>query len=449
MNRNHRVLLVTSRFPYGAKELFLREEILELSRYHDLSIAAALPTREAVCEEWLEPMVFPRLRLASPAVFALAIRAFARSPLASLRAAAAVVARPRSKRAKLKNLLIVPKALAVAEYAHRARIEHVHAYWLSSPATVAYIVSVVNDISWSATGHRYDLVDYNIRSTGVPNAGFVDTATFVRAISQRGCDQINAALDASPRRPPAVLEHIGVRVPLEPARNNRPRVFRLLCNAGMEPIKGHDVLLEAIAIARAAGEQVHCTFAGTGYLHGALEQRAQALGLERNVTFRGVVPHPVLMKELAGSKYDAAILTSRDTGPDFCEGIPVSLIEAMAAGLPVIATRSGAVGELVNEKNGVLCEPENAAEVAQAILRLARDPALCEQLSRESHRTVAQAFDVVETARRMAERMIHSADPLGRMAQDIPGERGLLDVRSAALLSAAEPNYNRDDATAF
>lgn len=442
-----KLLLVTSRFPFGAKELFLREEIDELSRHHDTRIAAAVPLDDPICEPQFEPITLERLKVFSPQTLRLALRAFFRAPLDAFSVAFDVIAQPRSIAAKLKNAAIFPKALAVAEQARAQGVDHVHAYWLSGPATIAYVVSRLAGIPWSATGHRYDLVDYNIRSVGTPYGGFVKTASFVRAISSRGRDQISLALNAGARKNDVVLEHLGVRVFPSVSSKQDDGVFRLLCTAGLERIKGHDVLLDALANAVVRGARVHCTLAGIGSLREQLEARAAELGISDSVTFRGFVPHSLLIDELTHGTYDAAILTSRDEGPGFCEGIPVSLVEAMAAGLPVIATRSGAVSELIDDSCGILCEPEDSDAIAIAIARVAADPVLRSTLAKGGRERVASDYDIVETCSRMARRIFpEPEDGLGPTALSVAGAGARQNLRRATLCNATPDHYNRDDA---
>jgi len=79
------------------------------------------------------------------------------------------------------------------------------------------------------------------------------------------------------------------------------------------------------------------------------------------------------------------------------------LAESMAAGLPVIATRSGAVEELVDSSNGILCPLGNARSVAAAIATLSRDPALARRLGAAGRLTVERRFNAAENARQVAQ----------------------------------------------
>src|SRR5439155_8745708 len=96
-----------------------------------------------------------------------------------------------------------------------------------------------------------------------------------------------------------------------------------------------------------------------GPLRGALEARADSLGVGDRIAFRGLLPKPEVARVLRGA--DAFVLTSR------YDNNPCALIEALACGLPVVATAVGGVPELVDDTNGLLARPGNPADVAARI----------------------------------------------------------------------------------
>ncbi len=396
-----KLLLVTSRFPFGPKEAFLVEEIAQLSKQFDVVVLPALPTREPLAVAQLEPNAI-RMRLLSPSVLRSALGEFLHHPVAAARAFATVVRAPCSLHAKVKNALIFPTALAAARIARAERVDHVHGYWLTTPSTIAYVVAQLRGIPWSATGHRYDLVDFNLKSIGTPNAGFMRDARFIRCISRQGAQRVMSALGATS---PVRVIHLGVMVPPAP-RVLPPRTeLHLLCAANLEPVKGHDILLQALS--RAIGRaRVRVTFAGDGTLRRALETRAADLGLCESARFEGVVAHDRLLERMASGEFDGAILTSLDEGPSQREGIPVFLMEAMANGLPVIATRSGAVTELADDGNALLCEPGDVDALSGAIVSLAQDGALRQRLATSARARIETDFEAASCAQALAAQIV-------------------------------------------
>ena len=141
-----------------------------------------------------------------------------------------------------------------------------------------------------------------------------------------------------------------------------PLEARLIgCVGRLEPVKGQDVLIDALAHLPA---EWHVVLAGQGSQRAALEARAAALGLEGRVHFLGHVE----ATEVLFPAFDLLALPSR------AEGFPRVLIEAQAAGLPIVAARVGGVAEAVCPRTGLLVPPEQPAALAEGILTLAEIP---------------------------------------------------------------------------
>jgi glycosyltransferase involved in cell wall biosynthesis len=138
---------------------------------------------------------------------------------------------------------------------------------------------------------------------------------------------------------------------------NRP--VRLITVAALIETKGHMHLLEALAPLHHGGKRFRLDLVGKGPYRQQLEKHVKRLGLEGVVTFHGYQPkHGVasLMREA-----DFLVL------PSLAENLPVAVIEAMATGLPVVATRVGGLSELVDDAVGVLVEPGNSGALRDAI----------------------------------------------------------------------------------
>jgi len=157
--------------------------------------------------------------------------------------------------------------------------------------------------------------------------------------------------------------------------------FVVVITAALEERKGHDVLLDAIAMLPDVRVRVLC--AGTGSQAAALERRRDALGLGDRVVFLGRVEDvPAL---LAAS--DTVVLPSRH------EGLGVAALEAMAAGRPVVASKVGGLPEaLGNGEAGLLVEPGEAGALAAALRRLAETPAMGRAFGQAGRRRARSRF---------------------------------------------------------
>ena len=129
------------------------------------------------------------------------------------------------------------------------------------------------------------------------------------------------------------------------------------------PIKRVDVLLDAVASARARGVPVHLAIVGDGPLRDQLRQQADRLGIADHVAFLGY------RRDLAAiaAATDLATLTSDN------EGTPVFLIESAAAARPAVATDVGGVREIVTGEGGIVVPPHDSAAFADAVAELAAD----------------------------------------------------------------------------
>ncbi len=138
------------------------------------------------------------------------------------------------------------------------------------------------------------------------------------------------------------------------------------CIANLRPVKDHGTLLEAFRLVVAERPEAWLVLAGDGPSRSALERLAGELGTSERTTFLGMVPNRPNLHH----QFDLSVLTSLN------EGFPNSLIEAMAAGRAVVATRVGGVPDAVEDGDTGLLAPRGDSEaVAAAMTRLLGDPA--------------------------------------------------------------------------
>ena len=164
----------------------------------------------------------------------------------------------------------------------------------------------------------------------------------------------------------------------------------MIGTARLEPIKGFDILLEAMALLRDRGETWHLTLAGDGSERGALEAQADRLGIRDCVDFAGFMSHDELRRAYGRSRLFAM--------PSRGEGLPVALLEAMAAGLPYVVSDVDGNAEIAVPDAGRLAAPENPAALADAISQMGK-PGVAEAAGRAAC-TRAAAFSRTETVRK-------------------------------------------------
>jgi glycosyltransferase involved in cell wall biosynthesis len=165
--------------------------------------------------------------------------------------------------------------------------------------------------------------------------------------------------------------------------SEREQIVACLCRLCYQ--KGIDVLLQAWNLVHQELPQARLLIAGTGPIQTQLEYMAQALGLTDSVEFVGLQNDiPALLRQC-----DMAVLPSR------WEGMPNALLEAMACGLPCVATRvSGSEDIIQHGVNGLLVEAEDYQEMAEALLMLLRDPELVSNYGHAARTTIEQSYSL-------------------------------------------------------
>ena len=159
--------------------------------------------------------------------------------------------------------------------------------------------------------------------------------------------------------------------------------------------KGLNVLLDSLAALSSETHDIKLTVLGDGPSRKDLEKQAQDLNLNDVVIFKGFVDQPTIRNHLNDS--DIFIL------PSFAEGIPVSLMEAMAIGVPVITTYVGGISELVVDgETGLLCYASDSDGLANAIKTYLSDQELLQQIVTKARHHVETEFDVDQQIDKLA-----------------------------------------------
>lgn len=154
--------------------------------------------------------------------------------------------------------------------------------------------------------------------------------------------------------------------------------------------------LQGLKLARNQGIAAHLTVAGDGPDEKAVFKRVEDLALTAAVSFVGPVSGDARLKCFVAA--DLLLL------PSYAEGLPYALLEAMAAGVPAIATRVGAIPDvLLDGVHGLFVAPGDARAIGQAISRLATNRHLLQQMSSASRKRIAQNYSVQRLVREFAQ----------------------------------------------
>jgi colanic acid/amylovoran biosynthesis glycosyltransferase len=307
--------------------------------------------------------------------------------------------------------VMFPKAVRFAFEMQRAGIQHVHAHFATHPALVGFVVHRLTGIPFSFTAHGSDLhVDRCMLAEKVRAAAFaVAVSQYNRDVMIRECGPGAAGK--------IHVVHCGVDLStFAPSRPGPPSGhFTIVCVASLVQVKGHRFLVDACHILRQRGVAFGCEVIGDGPLRKSLERLIADRQLEAHVILMGGLPRDQVAARL--SVADAAVLASHPTADGRKEGIPVALMEAMASGLPCVATAISGIPELVeDEVSGLLVPSGNAVRLADALERLAGDPVLRQKLGAAARKKIEEEFELrSNTARLLA--LVNSHQPGGGYAE--------------------------------
>lgn len=204
--------------------------------------------------------------------------------------------------------------------------------------------------------------------------------------------------------PRSKLEVLPMGVPLRPLRMRRPSAgpVRAITVARLHPVKGVPDLVDAIALARRDGAEISLDIVGDGPERAEVEARVARQGLGAAVRLHGMQPPEAVARLLDGS--DLFVLNSRTSPQGDVEALGISMLEAMAAGLPVVAARHGGIVEAVDpEVTGLLVEEGDTAALARALVRMTQDPAARVAMGGAGRARVERDYDERKSVARLKE----------------------------------------------
>jgi glycosyltransferase involved in cell wall biosynthesis len=393
-----RIAYVVSRFP-DPSETFVLRELNAVARRPgiELELFSLFPPKNPFVHPDAEAWV-PRLHRATPGASAAGLLWWGvRRPVRLARSLATVfAAHLRQPRRLLRALAACGPAAAHARTMRALGIEHVHAHFATYPALAAWLAHRLLDVPYSFTAHAHDIyIDQLQLGTLVREASAVATISdFNRELlrpygagSATRCELVRCGVDPSayafrPRTVPAAGP------------------VKAICVATLNELKGHSVLLDALAQGGPELERVQLDLVGSGPLEARLRAQAERLGIAGRVRFHGTRSEREVA-ELLGAA-DLFVLASVRTPIGWMDGIPVALMEALAAGLPVIASRLSGIPELVRDgETGVLAAPGDPADLARAFARVLADPEATLARAHAGRALIEREFDIERSAERM------------------------------------------------
>lgn len=274
-------------------------------------------------------------------------------------------------------------------------VRHVHVHFASESAVTAMFLAELGGPTYSVTAHAKDIYRANV------DVGLLERIVARSRFTVTVCDaNVRHLAGLIPSRTMRRVRRLynGIDVEFFAGTAAQRRPGEILSVGRLVPKKGFDVLLLALAELRARGVEFHACLVGQGEEEGALRALAASLGLSERVEFAGPLDQVAVRDRMARASVLCLPCRLDDDGNR--DALPTVLLEALAAGLPIVSTRVTGIPEILDGgRVGMLVEPGAVGPVADALAALLADPALRASYSHLGRAWAAQQFDGRAAAR--------------------------------------------------
>jgi colanic acid/amylovoran biosynthesis glycosyltransferase len=391
-----RVLYLVSLFPCWSETFIVREIEQLIAAGVDVRILSLKPPSEsfvqARAQALMERVIGPRAGLGAIATVLLESL---RSPLRVASLLARCVGGLWRQPAVLgKTLIALWRSLAALPALRRFDPDWLHAHWATYPSTSAWALSRLLGKPFSFTCHAHDIfVEDQLLALKLAEAELAVT------ISEYNVRYLEPWRQGR-RRAPLEVVHCGVDLAEIPEQLDGRREGLIASVGRLDPIKGFDVLVPALARLAAAGHEFHCRVIGEGEQRATLERARAQLGLDSRLELPGAKPQEQVRALL--SEASIFVMPSVRTPSGNQDGIPVALMEAMASGCAVVSTAVSGIPELVRDGDtGLVVAAGDVEALAAALSRLLSDAPLRRRLGAAARQAVARHFDAAREGRRL------------------------------------------------
>lgn len=397
-----RVVYVVSLFPCWSETFIVREISALLDSGVDVRIVSLKAPTETLVQGDAAAMLE---RVRHPGSVAEMLRglssALLRHPIAVPAAFAAVVADSWRRPSVLaKSFAALLRGLEQLPWLREFDPQLIHAHWATYPSTVAWALGRILGKPFGFTCHAHDIfVERQLLARKLSDASLAVT------ISRYNIDWLSHTVSPVAAAKLKVV-HCGVDLATAapsdgtpvPAAERDPQA--ILAVGRLDPIKGFDTLVDALAMLHARGVHARCRLVGSGPLQAALQAQAGARGVTHMLEFCGAQEQSVVRRWMREATL--FVMPSRVARDGNRDGIPVALMEAMASGCGVVSTRVSGIPELIEDhENGRLVEPGDAAALADAMQSLLDDEATRARLASAARQRIEQQFDARREALRL------------------------------------------------
>jgi glycosyltransferase involved in cell wall biosynthesis len=382
---------VVKRFPRYSETFVVTEILAHESAGWEVEIFSLRPPVDTHFQDSLSRLRAPVRYLPSEGLKAVDLWAALQRAIAVLPEATRAL-----EEATGEDALTVHQALVLAREVRERRIDHLQAHFATSATAVARIAACAAEVPYSFTAHAKDIFHETVRPDDLRKK--LEQAAAVVTVSEFNVAHLRTTFGAAASRVRRIYN--GLDLERFPYTEPRSRAARVVSVGRLVEKKGFDVLLDAAALLAARGAQFSVEIIGGGELEETLRRRVDELGLRDRVRLPGPRPQAEIAAAVAqAAAFAAPCVVGRDGNRD---GLPTTLLEAMALGTPCVSTDVTGIPELVRDgETGLLVPQNDPAALAEALARLLDDAELRVALAARARRRIEVDFD----ARRNSERL--------------------------------------------
>ena len=406
VNNTKRVAYFFTSFP-KLSERFLQRELVGLDQHTDLKVEihslfgsgcntfGSYPVIRFTARDWVNfPFLFLCELLKDPSVFFKMLALSARN-------------RPKSLINALEHLLGLSYAVVRASEFRKDPPESIHAVWATGPASAALFLHHMNSTPFSMGGHAYDL----FRDGGdmlllekSKAAEFIHTSTSAarNELIRRGvtAEKIHLIRRSAPVSQQTTSTSAFKRETSDSSIGKAP--IRILSVGRLIAKKGYPELLKILQYLSSVNISFTAQIIGDGPLRKSLHKSILDSGLGDQVTLLGSMTYKEVDKCMREST-DLFFFTGKQATSGDRDGLPNVIIEAMVAGVPVLASPSGAVSEAIATGfTGELLDPYQPELWAQAVQKIKNNPSYADELRKNAKGWIAQNCDARRNAQALS-----------------------------------------------
>ena len=301
------------------------------------------------------------------------------------------------KAATIKHLL---QAGYLVEHLLPGRnIVHLHAHFAHSPTSVTMFASLISGRPFSFTAHAKDIYTSDPRQLKEK----IGLAEYVVTCTEYNRRYLAGLTDGAAT--PLYRIYHGINLDFfagEQAHGNPRPPYRILTVARLTEKKGLPTVYRALRLLRDQGVDFAHVLIGDGDDRDSIRKLIEDLGLTDVTEWMGTQPHAVVLDQYRQA--DLFVLGCELAANGDRDGIPNVLVEAMAMGVPVVATNISAIPELVEDgQTGLLVRPQSPEELAGAMIRVLTDGELRARILTRARLRVAEQFDNTALIKELAD----------------------------------------------